>query len=58
MKKNKLQKEYKDKTLAMYFKIAIIGSIICFVGDMAVLIHLVQKEWQSFSLRFLRNGLK
>lgn len=34
MKKNKLQKEYKDKTLAMYFKIAIIGSIICFVGDM------------------------
>ena len=34
MKKNKLQKEYKDMTLAMYFKIAIIGSIICFVGDM------------------------
>lgn len=34
MKKNELQKEYKEKTLTIYFKIAIIGTIICFVGDM------------------------
>ena len=34
MKKDIIQKEYKDKTLAVYFRIAIIGTIICFVGDM------------------------
>ena len=71
MKKNKLQKEYKDKTLTIYFKIAIIGTIICFVGDMLLgcftpsssrgmekLFPAFSEEWSKVNgIRFVFGGI-
>lgn len=71
MKKTKTQKEYKGRTLALYFKIAIIGTIICFVGDMLLgcftpsssrgmekLFPAFSEEWSKVNgIRFVFGGI-